>query len=66
MHVEVVGEYRHTFFDVFDHTVTSKAIARAYEDMPDVFDNDCSETGVAYSLGQDFECELYWELVGYN
>ena len=31
-----------------------------------VFDQDCTENDVAYSWGQGFECELYWELVGYN
>ena len=66
MHVEVEGEYEHSLIEALGHTVTSKAIALAYEDMPDVFDQDCSEDGVAFHLGQGFECELYWELVGYN
>lgn len=66
MHVEVEGEYYNSQVSVFDHDVTSKAIARGYRKMPHVFDSDCSEDGVVYSLGQDFECELYWEYEGYS
>lgn len=66
MRVQVDGEYSHLFISAFNHDVTSRAIAHGYTSMPDVFEADCDEDGVAYSLGQDFECELYWELLGYN
>ena len=66
MHVEYVGEYEHSLFSTFDHEVTSGAIAKAYVNMGDVFDQDCSENGVACSWGQGFECELYIEEAWFN
>ena len=49
MHVEYAGEYEHEVYSTFDHEVTSWAIAKAYVNMGDVFAQDCSENGVAYS-----------------
>ena len=66
MSVVVDGEYYNTKLSTLDHDVTSEAIARGYKNMPHVFDNACTEDGIAYHLGMDFECELYWELVGYS
>ena len=66
MSVQVDGKYGNTEFPWFGHYVESRAEAFGYKFMPDVFDADCYEKDVPYSWGADFECELYWELVGYN
>ena len=66
MRVEVGAKYYNTKKSHFDHDATSRAIARGYRNMPDVFDANCQESGVPRDWGAGFECELYWELVGYN
>ena len=66
MHVEVSAEYYNTKKSHFDHDVVSRAIANGYQSMPHVFDQECSEEGVPYDWHADFECELFWELIGYN
>lgn len=66
MAVQVDGEYGNSEFSWFGHSVESRVEAFTGENMPDVFDADCDEEDVPYSWGADFECELYWELVGYN
>ncbi len=64
--MQVDGTYiNHVQID-FGHTVMSKAIARGYETGVNMFDKDCSEDGVPYSWGADFECELAWEYLGWN
>ena len=64
MFSEMDGEYIHTLFASFGHSVTSEAIAHGYENMPDVFDSDCS--GVSLPPLADLECDLLWVLLGYQ
>ncbi len=64
MFTETDGEYYHTLFESFGHSVTSKALAYGNEDMPDVFDNECRGYSLPYL--SDLECELFWELLGYQ
>ena len=66
MSVHVDGDYGNSAVSWFGHSVESRAEAFGYQNMPDVFDADCHEEDVPFSLGADFECDLYWELVGYN
>ena len=66
MSVETEGEYYHTAVESFGHSVRSKAIAYGNVGMGDAFDNECSGDSLPLPSISDLECELYWELLGYQ
>ena len=64
MYAKTEGEYIHKLLVAFGHRVTSKAIAYAYEGVPDMFDHECN--GYSLLSGSSLECELFWEILGYE